>query len=193
MEVVFELDCLLIGKAVESLHKLLCRGAKARIVIPVTFTTVQERSFRERYLNLCREVPPSYKRFILFHLHGPMASTPVSRLTEIGVALKAYSEGVIIEAAPSQLQEITASSFHGVSLNAKNLPANVPEATDRLLRLVGTVQAVGVRTFVHGADSMGLVEACINAGVDYVEGRGVALPLDEPKPAYQYNPRNSLA
>ena len=189
--VLFELDCLMIGRAVQALHGLLDRGGKAQLLIPVNYSTLNDRLHREQYMKLCLDVPQSYKKFVLFHLHGPMSGTPAGRIIDIGLALKLHAQGVLVDLPidPARVQEFAGTSFHGVSINAKSLATPVLEATQRLGRLVAAARAVGLKVFVHGADTVGFAEAAVNARADYIEGRGIAMPAAEPKTAYQWNPR----
>jgi EAL domain-containing protein (putative c-di-GMP-specific phosphodiesterase class I) len=185
-----ELDCLIVGRAIKALDRLLHAGGMAQIVIPVNFNSLSNRTAREKYLNLCRDIPQYYKRFLLFEVHGAANGTPVSRLTEVALALKPYSHGVLVElpASCGQLQELATVRLLGLSVHAKTLPRNVGQATNALARLASAATALNLKVFVHGADTVGLLEAARKAGADYVDGRAVALSVAEPRPAYHWTP-----
>ena len=48
--------------------------------------------------------------------------------------------------------------------------------------------ALSLKVFVHGADTVGILDAAQKARADYVDGRAVALPMDEPKTVYRWTP-----
>lgn len=185
-----ELDCLMVGRTIKSLDRLLQTGGMAQIVVPVNFNSLTNRTARETYLNLCRSIPESYKRFLLFEVHGAARGTPVSRLIEIALALKPYCHGVLVEvsAIGNRLQELTSASLFGISIDAKSLSRNTGQATTALTRLVSAATAFNLKVFVHGADTVGVFETAQKAQADYVDGRAVALPMDEPKTAFHWRP-----
>lgn len=187
-----ELDCLIVGRAITALDRLLHVGDMAQMLVPVNFNSLNNRAAREKYLALCRDIPRSYKRFLLFEIHGAPHGTPISRLVEIALALRPYCRGVLVElpAGGRQLPELAAVRLFGVSVDAKSLPRSAGEATTALTRLVSTAAALNLKVFVHGADTLGLVEAAQKARADFVDGRAVALPMAEPKAAHHWAPHS---
>lgn len=185
-----ELDCLIVGRAIKALDRLLHAGGMAQMLVPVNFNSLSNRTAREKYLNLCRDIPPHYKRFLLFEVHGAANGTPISRLVEMALSLKPYGHGVLVElpASGGQLQELASVRLLGLSVDAKALPRNVWQATTALSRLVSAATAVNLKVFVHGADTVGMLEAAQKARADYIDGRAVALPMAEPKAAYRWTP-----
>ena len=189
-DTLHDLDCLIAGRAIKALDQLLHAGGMAQMLVSVNFHSLSNRTLREKYLNLCRDIPETYKRYLLFEVHGAPNGTPVSRLIEIALALKPYGHGVLMELPTSggQLQELASVRLFGLSLDAKSLPRNVGQATTALSRLVSVATALNLKVFLHGADTVGFLDAAQKARADYVDGRAVALPLAEPKTAYRWSP-----
>jgi hypothetical protein len=188
--VMFDLDCLMLGRAIASLHRLLDRGGSIQVIIPVNYATLHQRSYREQYLKLCLDIPASYKKFIIFHLHGAMSGAPASRIGEIGTALSVHAHAVLVDVSAEvrRIQEFQASCFRGVAINATSLPGHVPEATRCLAQIMTGAKAAGLNVFVHGADTVGLISAAVDAQVDFVEGRGLAVPpVEELKSVHRRN------
>jgi hypothetical protein len=187
---LLELDCLIVGRAIKALDRLLHAGGMAHMLVPVNFNSLSNRAAREKYLNLCRDIPPYYKRFLLFEVYGAAHGTPASRLVEIALALKPYGRGVLVElpASGRQLPELASACLLGVSVDAKSLPRNIGEATTALTRLVSSATALNLKVFVHGADTLGILKAAQKAGADYVDGHAVAPPIAEPKANYHWTP-----
>ena len=183
-----ELDCLIVGRSIQALDKLLHGGGQAQVLIPVNFNSLSGRTARERYLRICRDIPRSYARFIMFELHGAAARTPVARLVEIALALKPHSHGVLVETPSSgaQLQELASARMFGLSVDAKALPRNPSQAAASLTRLVAAATALNLKVYMHGADTVGSLEAAQKANVDHVDGRAVAFPLLEPRTAQRW-------
>jgi GGDEF domain-containing protein len=186
-----ELDCLIVGRGIKALDLLLHAGGMAQMLVPVNFNSLSNRTAREKYLNLCRDIPQHYKRFLLFEVHGAPNGTPISRLLEIALSLKPYGHGVLVEmpASGSQLQELASVGLFGLSVDAKSLPRSAGQATAALMRVVSAAAALHLKVFVHGADTVGILDAARKARADYVDGRAVALPMAEPKSAYRWTPR----
>lgn len=185
-----ELDCLIVGRSIKALDRLLHAGGTAQVLVSVNFNSLSTRAMREKYLNLCRDIPQQYKRFLLFEVHSAPNGTPVSRLVEIALALKPYGHGVLVEppANGGQLQDLASVGLFGLSVSAKSLPHNGGQAAAALTRLVAAATAINLKVFVHGADTVGILDAAQKAQADYVDGRAVALPVDEPKTAYHWTP-----
>lgn len=185
-----DLDCLVVGQTIKALDKLLNAGGMAQMLLPVNFNSLSNRTAREKYLNLCRDIPENYRRLLMFELHGAPNGTRGSRLIDIALALKPYAQGVLVElpASGSLLQELASARLFGVSVDAKSLPRTVGQATPTLARVVSAAALHNLKVFVHGADTVGLLEAAQKAGADYVDGRAVALPMAEPKTAYHWTP-----
>lgn len=186
-----ELDCLIVGRAITALERLLTSGGAAQMLVPVNFNSLSHRAAREQYLKLCRDEPHDYKRFLLFEIHGVAQGTPISRLVEIALALKPYGHSVVVERPTNgrQLQELASVGILGFSVDANSLPGNVGKATAALTRLVSAATALNLKVFVHGAETVGILEAAQKARADYVDGRAIALPMAEPKSAYQWTSR----
>jgi len=188
-----ELDCLIVGRAIKALERLLHAGGAAQMLVPVNFNSLSNRTAREKYLNLCRDIPQYYKRFLLFEVHGAAEGTPIPRLVEVALALKPYGHGVLVELPASGSQLLDAVSarlfgLFGLSVDAKSLPRSGGQAAIALTRLVSAAAALNLKVFVHGADTVGILEAAQKARADYIDGRAVALPLAEPKAAYRWTP-----
>jgi EAL domain-containing protein (putative c-di-GMP-specific phosphodiesterase class I) len=185
-----ELDCLVIGRAIKALDGLLQAGGMAQVLVPVNFNSLCDRTAREKYLNLCRDIPEHYQRLIMFEVHGAPHGTPVSRLIEVALTLKLFGQGVLVElpASSGRLQELASVRLLGLSVDAKSLSREGGQGATALTRLVAAAAALNLKVFVHGADTVGSLDAAQKARADYVDGRAVAMPLAEPKTAYHWSP-----
>ncbi|MBI1245796.1 MAG: hypothetical protein GC202_12385 [Alphaproteobacteria bacterium] len=185
-----ELNCLVVGRAIKALDALLHAGGMAQILVPVNFNSLNDRTAREKYLNLCRDIPENYQRLILFEVHGAPPGTPISRLIEVALTLKLFGHGVLVElpATSSRLQDLASVGLFGLSVDARSLPRDCGQAATVLTRLGAAAATFNLKVFVHGADTVGMLDAAQNAHADYIDGRAVAMPLTEPKTAYHWSP-----
>lgn len=186
-----ELDCLIVGRAVKGLDRLLQEGGKARVVVPVNVNSLSTKAARDAYLNLCRDIPQAHSRFVLFELHGATAGTPVTRLVEIALALRPFCLGVVVEtpAAGAELQKLSEARVLGISVDDKALPRGAAQSSAALKRLAAAASALEMKVFMHGADTVGSLESARQAPVDYVDGRAVDFPLTDLKSAYRWIPK----
>ena len=186
-----DLDCLMLGRAIQALHLLLKRGGTAQILIPVNFNALCDRSCRETYLKLCRDIPESYRQFVLFEVHGAPPSAPITRITEVALTLKPFSKGVVLEFSPTstRLQDLAGSGVLGISFDARLFGNGTGDTLGRMTRVVATARAANLKSFFENTDTLGLLEAAVKAQVDYVCGRAITSPMTEPKNSYHWGNR----
>ncbi|MEI9982574.1 MAG: hypothetical protein WDN69_04795 [Aliidongia sp.] len=59
-QTLFELDCMLLAGRFQALHTLLAGKGRTYQLIPINFTTLQDRANRDQYLKLCQTMPELY-------------------------------------------------------------------------------------------------------------------------------------
>lgn len=144
---LFELDCFIIGGALEALHALHSRDEESRIIIPINCNSFTNKINRDQYISLFSEFPNSYKKFILFEIHSISAGIPIIRLSDFVRILKIYSQNVIIDINShiKLLRELAETGGDGISLNIGSLPSKPPEITQRLIQLVSVAHALRLK------------------------------------------------
>jgi GGDEF domain-containing protein len=186
-----DIDYRVLSSAVRSLHDLLTNDGKALILIPINFQTLHEKSWRDDYLKLCRDVPEPYRRFIVFEIRGRPLGVAASRLVDLVHCIRPFCKSVVVETTErdqQQLSQFGSSGLFGLSLDVSALAGTPVEVSDHLTRYVGAAKAVGLHTIAHGADTLGLAEAATKAHIDYINGKAIAAALDAPRNAYHWNP-----
>lgn len=183
-----DVDCVILDRAVRAFHELIQREERIIAVVPVNFQTLNEKITRESYLRLCRDMPSSYGQFLMMEVHGLSPGVPTSRTMELCQYLRPYCKGIIIEAPALEwgIARLDATSIYAVSVQLDQMADASLEK--RLEKYVTGIQARGFHSMVHGADTIGLAQIAIRAGVDYISGKAVALPLDALKGAYHWRP-----
>ncbi len=188
-----DLDCVILDRAVRAVHQLVQRDEKMIAVVPVNFHTLNEKSSRDSYLRLCKDMPSSYSQFIMLEVHGMTTGVPPGRMVELCQYVRPYCKGIIIEAPSSKwdVTELNAANVFAISVQLDQ-DADA-ELRQRLEKLVNSVQARGFHSMAHAADTMGLARMAVRTGVEYISGKAVALPLEALKGGYHWTPATALA
>jgi len=188
-----ELDVLIFGKGIKSLHEMLQRQAKAIMVVPLSFHTAADKRSFDEYLRLCRGIPQTYKKFIFLEITGTPAGTPMSRLSAIVASLQPYCHAVLIENT-NRNHDVTLlveANVSGVTFEMVGSPNNSADFTASIKRASNIAKARGLTLIVHGVNTIGQLESAISLGVDYLDGEAVHASLDEPRGAFKHTPLTS--
>jgi len=183
-EAVSDLDCLILSRTVEGLHRLIQSGASAEFLLPVNYITMHDRAHREAYLTLARDVPEPYRRFLNFELHSIPAGAPLSRLVELSQMIKPYGNAVAASATnltPQRVAELGASGLFAASMDADTIPGSPSEILARLSRFVTVARTANLKSIVNGADTLGLARAAIEAKVDFAGGKAFGVAVETPR------------
>lgn len=181
---IADLDYLLMGRAIEMLHSIMQANGQAILLVPVHYQTLALRTHRAEFLTLCQRVPVPYRRYLLFEIYGVPSQAPNTRLLQLAKTLQPFCHGTILSLPPTALHrlfEIGASGIYGVAASSEDL--NGSESAT-LTKYVAAAKAGGLRTFLHGARTIGLAKKAIDAGFDYIDGEAVAPKASRPRTAY---------
>jgi hypothetical protein len=186
-----ELDLLVFGRAIKSLHELLHRESRSVLLIPIHFCTFLNKSAGDEYIRVCQGLPEPYRKFIFFELHGVPAGTPGSRIEQICSFLQPFCHSVILEAgAPSRdFSHLTTANMNGISLDFTDASGDMAAS---LKSAVAIARSKNLIAIVHGANSISQLQAAISAGFDYVNGEAVHISMDEPKGAFKFMPMSLM-
>jgi hypothetical protein len=182
-EAIFDLDCLIVARSTEGFHVVVQNGGAARLLIPVNWHTLADERFRASYIGLCTDIPDAYRQHILFELHGAPSGAAGGRILELANELGRLAAGGVVEAHPSlgPLDELAGTGLYGVSLNAAGWGAGANDVAARLVRGTAIARARNLRTIVHGAETMGVIDAATRARVDFVGGKALSPAATEPR------------
>ena len=190
LTILFDLDCLILGRAAAGLHELVGIGGRTQLIVPVNFNSLNTRTQRGRYLKLCEDIPPAYRRFLLFEICNIPPGTPGARILDLIMPLNAHAHGTFIEASLNSVAGLTdcaGSAIMGVVTRADQFVDPAAEASVRLNQFVTRVRAKNLRVFLNGVNSAELLRSAIAAGVDCVGGLSVAETTRELKTVYPWD------
>jgi hypothetical protein len=183
-QAIADLDFLLLGRAIEMLHSVMQANGKTILLVPVHYQTLAQRAHREEFLSLCQRVPSAYRRYLLFEIYGVPAQAPNTRLLQLAKILQPFCHGAIVSLPPSALHrlfEIGTSGIYGIAATQEDIGS---VAAGVMAKYVAAAKAGGLRTFLHGARTIGMVKKALDAGFDYVDGEAVAPKTAHPRAAY---------
>lgn len=190
LQTTSELECVMFSRAVQALHALLQNNGTAALVVPVSFHTLNERRLRERFTALCRDMPDAYRQFVIFELRAVPSGVPDIRLTEMVQQLKPLGKSVILEMLldEQRVKHMTGIGLFGVALDLAPFAGGNTNLELYLTRYARHAKSANFNTLVHGVSTLGLADAALKAGIDYIGGEAIAHALDAPKSAYHWNP-----
>jgi hypothetical protein len=183
VQTLSELDCAILGRAVEGLHALRQNNGMAALTVPICFRTVNELASRQQFAKVCGDVPEAYRRLLLIELHSIPRGTPASRLLEVRSLLKPFCRSVLLQTALDEklIAQLGGNGFFGVSLDAAWFVEQQVEAALYLGRYAKQASAVNLAAVAHGINTAGLLEAARQAGFDYLAGDAVAHTMPAPR------------
>lgn len=189
LDVLFDLDCVVFGRAVASLHSLVSVGGRTQLIVPVQFNSINIAARRKTYLDLCEDCPAAYRRYLLFEIRDVPAGTPRTRIMEHAAALKRFAHGILVELSSANAIELLiepGAAIMGVATQADQFLADSADFQSLLKRFVAEARSRNLRVFLHGARTIAVVRAASAAGIDFIDGAPIANCSREPKTIYPW-------
>ena len=89
---------MLLGLVLQHLYQAQAEGRASPIVLPVSYTTLNERKLSHEYFALCRQIELPARSRIVFEIYGLARDVPQLRLQELLSCLAPFSLHRIIRA-----------------------------------------------------------------------------------------------
>lgn len=191
-DIAFDLDMMVLRRVVEDLLTMARTGRKVLIIAPVHFETLATRSRRRIYLQTCQAIPPNMRSLTIFEMAGTPPTVPPSRLMELAVQLRRFSRAIILRAPIGQslFSPPTATGVFAVGADVSADKRKESELITDMTRFASAASRVGLRTFLHGINSVSLTTSAVGAGFEYIAGEITASIVERPTAAYKFEPRN---
>jgi hypothetical protein len=180
-----ELDCLLLTKSIEALHNANAassRGSSAMLV-PVSFRTLGNFRWRSDYCRLLKIMPDLYKGLLFLEIYDVPIGGYAGRLDELLELLNPLIKGVAVE-VPLDYPDLSTVVRPGLWALAVNIAGSGRidrHASLRLKQFAEAATAARTISLAHGANSLGLARAAVEAGFTYVDGPAIHPTMREPK------------
>lgn len=185
-----ELDFSLLTKSLEVLHQMLRSGRGSAVLVPVTLRTIDDAASRQEYVRLLSLIPDSYRKFLIIEISGIPATASPERLGELITMLAPFTKGMVLEVALDEVRTaaLLTQSPWALSVNLRGASSTDPQIANRLRKFTSLVASTQTQTFAHGANSIGLALAALEAGFNYLDGPAIHPTVREPKPLSPLNP-----
>jgi hypothetical protein len=185
-----ELDCMLLTKAIETLHHAASSRPSGALLIPVSYRTLNNARWCNEYRGLLQMMPDTYRKLLILEIGEMPAGVSPARLGELIEQMTPYVKGVSLEVAIDHpdLETILEQGSWALAVNITGSQSADPQVPMRLKRFAGAATAARTISLAHGANSMGLALAAVDAGFSYVDGPAIHPTMREPKVPSQLHP-----
>lgn len=188
-DVIALLDQLVLRHALVDLHDILERGKVSAVAVPVHFSTLNNKTSRLSYVEVCRGIPEEYRRLIVWEIVGSQLSSWYSQLiTSIG-AIKNYGRMICLEVEPDhpQFRDLKSMGVDAVGFRcSKSL-----ESEGDLIRIMSgfskRAEQQGLKTYAFNLPTSSMTLAALMNGFDFISGAVVADNADMPAGVTGYN------
>jgi hypothetical protein len=183
-------DLLLLGNIIRGLETFDHRKSSALLIAPVDFQTLAGKESREKFMNLCRRVPSSSRKFILFEICNLAGFAPWPEANRVWQELQPYCLSIIVRLPLENpaMDGIETPKLYAFSTDLGHLDAKTAAARADISAFVGAAEAKGLRALAHGVDKASVGKWALSAGVAYMCGAAIAPAEILAKPTYGYDP-----
>ncbi|MDE2462485.1 MAG: hypothetical protein KGO02_02035 [Alphaproteobacteria bacterium] len=186
---LFDLDSIILVRATTALHNLISEGGRTQLIVPLYFDSLTSRRRRTQYKELCENIPPAYRRFLLFEIHGIPRGTPDGHISEIVNMLNSYAHGVLLEVDLKYSKMPEAMGLAGVVTRLSPASGEMADVVRLVERFVTCARSVRLKTFLYGVDTDALADGVFSVGADYLQGSGIAKCTKDLRPHYHWKLR----
>lgn len=181
-----EIDRWCLERIAERLAQGRGRAHRALVVVPVHYETLATRRFRDEYLAVCRRLPPSSVRRLIFELVDLPGGLVQARARDLIAYVRPFALAISVRVAGADapLDQLDGSGARLVSLAAPaptgpDGPAasGMPAVGAGFRGFVERASALRLGTHVLGCATPGDCQAAVRAGVDLVDGEGLLPPV----------------
>jgi hypothetical protein len=186
---VAELDLATLRRVRDELTKLVKGGRKMLLACPVHQDTLAAGKSGKDYLSLYQSLPEALRKMVMIELVFGADVGSLDRLPEAALALSGLCRSLIarLPRLGARLPQLSHAGLESVGVDLGS--ASDPEARilGDMTQFAEWANAEGLKTFVHGLNSLSLTSAAIGAGFDYVDGSVVTSIPDTPQGVQPFN------
>jgi hypothetical protein len=188
-EAVARIDFVTLTRAAEALHAGLREHRPAALLVPVHFSTLEQRSWRSDYLRLGAMLPAEYRKYLQIEILGLPADASASALTGTVMLLDVVSPWILLQLSlqtptPGGLGK---SGLAGFSFNFAEFAA-LRGHTKALAALVHSAETEGLAAYAVGVNTIGQAEAARDAGFGFIGGSAIHTTATEPRSPTRFAP-----
>ncbi len=161
------------------------------IICPVHYDTILGVEGEARYRALCQRVDERMKQYLLFMVLDLPPAVPWPSLTQVVSPLKTYGRvlcGQVPLSCPVDFEAMRLAGFDNVGIIMP--PSNINRRVDVSAFVIQAKKHLIHKTFVLGIDDPHVAADVAAAGVHYLGGKAIHVPICNPavKPAFEEYP-----
>jgi hypothetical protein len=178
---VFDAECdnWSVQQAADLLPSLGQRGRRAPVVVRLHYETLAAPHLREAFMILCRRLPRTARRYLLFEVLNIPLGLPQGGVRELLAPLRPFCLGLIARLPFDAIfaEHLVLSGVIGLSLDAEEAEATELTRHETLHMLVEAARAHRMRSLLVNAGSVRLCQHAHKAGFDQLSGPGFMPPV----------------
>lgn len=181
--ITFEIDRAVLSRATQDL-RTMALDSPALVLVPLHIRSFTAHSFG-KLLDLCRELPPGLRRYLVIDLIGLGHNASTTMLATAVNAIQPFTRALAARILPSftdldRLARLRFSSV-GFDLEDPEIGELTPALfTDQIRPLVAKARAVKLQSYLYGLKRREIAKAAADAGFDYLNGPAVMNEVPKP-------------
>jgi hypothetical protein len=181
-----ELDCWSLRQAIRALGPPSGGGLGRGLIVPVRYPTLAVMRPRASFTGLCRQLPLSSGRRLLFEVLDLPPGLPQARVRELMAYVRPFCRAIVVRlpADAADAGHLASSGIGALSLAAASLGFGDEARARRLADFAGAARTLHLRSLLVEADSERLCRVALAAGIGHVGGDALLPPLPRPGGAF---------
>ncbi len=184
----YAMDVETLRKATDHVSEVAAQYGVLKVLIPVHFATLADAEAAETYTQVCGNCARSVIDNIYFEIIKPPA--PVSRYLYLRTAerIRPFGQEIMLRVEPdfNQFEEIPTEEFLSVGLGLRANARREQDIITELERFSLNAVSRGIRTHVHGIDSVSLSAIIMRLGFDFIGSDCIHQPLEMSEPQGEF-------
>jgi hypothetical protein len=169
-----DLDHLILKDAIEIYEELFLNKFRSIVTIPVGYETVYNPKLLNEYARICETIPYHLRTYIIFSLTNFPDGVPTSKIMQIVMNLKEYSNNVFIhsEAVPTCIEIYKDAGVKVLStrFNEKMAAINPVGHWQELMVFVNNCHKLSMQSLLLGVDRKENLVLAKKTGFDFICG-----------------------
>ncbi|MEX0583118.1 MAG: hypothetical protein WD185_05565, partial [Sneathiella sp.] len=180
-------DRLTLRKAQVDLHNFVQSGKICVFVIPVHFSTLNNKASRLEFLEICKSVPETYRKLLAWQIIKSNASTWVSQLSTAVSAIKPYGRIICLEVDISMpdFRDLKAMGVDVVGFNSRTASDSEQTLLPKLSGFCRRAELQGLKAYLEEISSSNMALHAVSAGFSFLIGPVIGKVEDQPGGIYE--------
>lgn len=187
---ILDLDLYCLKSAADAVSALTSEGEKALIATSVHFDSVQHGDRRLVYLAGCQCLRPEWSRQLIIEITNLPNNFSRDLLAEIVNHLRRYFRAVLVRMPlrSRRFSELVYTKIFAVGADLATETGPEKETMQEMERFASAAAALGLKSYLHGIDSLSMTTAAVCAGFEYINGDTITSIREGPTQAFPLEP-----